>query len=228
MPNPIHSLWLKWKSLPLPWRKRWLAGTLPFLFSIPSTIPSIPYASHKISTCYTGIDLANNKYYYFRPTLTQKPRRILSPSTRIPYSDVHIPPQWHQWLRQTRPSAPSVQELQRDVQRQEELKQLAAAADARWASKPSVLDAPRRRNQEVGVGDGEGGKGVLGRRGESAEGSREGEGERLREGLKGEDVRDNWGEGKKGRGENPWIKALPKRPGEDYQPESWQPPASTR
>ncbi len=115
---------------------------------------------------------------------------------------------------------------------------LAAAADRRWAGKPSVLDRPRRGNLEVGVGDGEGVAGVVGRRGESAVG--EGEGRRLGEGVKGEDVRDIWGkggegrgEGEKGRGEggkgreeSPWVKARARGAGEGYQPESWRPPGS--
>lgn len=115
---------------------------------------------------------------------------------------------------------------------------LAAAADRRWAGKPSVLDRPRRGNAEVGVGDGEGVAGVVGRRGESAVG--EGEGRRLGEGVKGEDVRDSWGEGEKGRGEgvkgrgegkkgsgeSPWVKARARGAGEGYQPESWRPPGS--
>ncbi|KAI4140803.1 MAG: hypothetical protein L6R39_005651 [Caloplaca ligustica] len=171
-----------------------------------------------------SVDLAGNSYYYFRSALGTRPRRILQQNPSVPYSDINIPVQWHQWLRYTRPSAPSVQELQIDVQRKEQLKQLAAAADERWASKPSVLDAPRRRNQEIGVGDGEGQMGVVGRRGESAEGGDEAGGERLGKGVKGEDVRDSWGEGRKGRGENPWIKKRPSGPGEEYQPSSWQPP----
>ncbi|KAI4111739.1 MAG: hypothetical protein LQ345_006679 [Seirophora villosa] len=171
-------------------------------------------------------DLAGNKYYYFRPSLGTRPRRILKQNPRIPYSDIAIPVQWHQWLRYTRPAPPSMQELQIDVQRKAQLKQLAAAADARWASKPSVLDAPRRRNQEVGVGDGEGRVGVLGRKGESADGGDGIGGKRLGEGVKGEDVRDSWGEGKKGRGENPWIKERPKAAGEGFQPGSWQPPGA--
>lgn len=99
---------------------------------------------------------------------------------------------------------------------------LAAAADRRWAGKPSVLDRPRRGNLEVGVGDGEGVAGVVGRRGESVEGG----GRRLGEGVKGEDVRDSWGEGEKGRGESPWGKAKARGAGEGYQPESWRPPGS--
>lgn len=113
------------------------------------------------------------------------------------------------------------------MQRKEELKQLAAAADARWASKPSVLDAPRRRNQALGVGDGEGQVGVVGRRGESVDGGEDG-GKKLGAGVKGEDVRDNWGEGKKGRTENPWIKERSKGAGEGFQPGSWQPPRTSR
>ena len=107
-----------------------------------------------------------------------------------------------------------------DVQRQAHLKQLAAAADERWASKPSVLDAPRRRNQEIGVGDGEGVIGVVGRRGESANGEGDTGKQVLRKGVKG------WGEGEKGRRreENPWKPAKPRGAGEGWQPEAWQPP----
>ncbi|KAL8935926.1 MAG: hypothetical protein Q9211_004441 [Gyalolechia sp. 1 TL-2023] len=157
---------------------------------------------------------------------SSRPRRILQSNPLIPHSDIQIPVQWHQWLRYTRPSAPSVQELQIDVQRKAQLKQLAAAADERWASKPSVLDAPRRRNQEVGVGDGEGRIGVLGSKGESAGNGRQAQGQKLDEGTKGEDVRDSWGEGAKGRGENPWMKQRSSRAGEEWQPKSWQPPSS--
>ncbi|KAL9039919.1 MAG: hypothetical protein Q9180_002240 [Flavoplaca navasiana] len=204
MSSPFQTVWQKWKSLKLPWRRRWLAGA----------------------------DLAGNKYYYFRPHASAKPRRILQQNPLIPYSDINIPVQWHQWLRHTRPTAPTIQELQSDETRKEQLKQLAAAADRRWASKPSVLDKPRRRNQEVGVGDGEGGVGVVGRKGESTEAmdgkGDGGEGQRLDKGVKGEDVRDSWGEGQKGRGENPWVKARPRGAGEGYQPESWQPPGLER
>ncbi len=78
----------------------------------------------------------------------------------------------------------------------------------------------------MGVGDGEGQTGVVGRRGESSE--RKAEGQELGEGVKGEDIRDSWGEGKKGRGENPWIKKRPTGAGERYQPDSWQPSNAVR
>jgi NADH dehydrogenase [ubiquinone] 1 alpha subcomplex assembly factor 2 len=75
-------------------------------------------------------------------------RRIVQyPRQRsVHYSDVssQISPAWHQWLRHTRRDPPSLQEQQQDLVRQEQLKVLAAQADARWAEKPSYLDAPGR------------------------------------------------------------------------------------
>ncbi|KAI4092463.1 MAG: hypothetical protein LQ339_007902, partial [Xanthoria mediterranea] len=79
-------------------------------------------------------DLAGNNYYYFQPSGTPKPRRILQQNPQIPYSDITIPVQWHQWLRHTRASAPTIQELQSDEERKARLKTLAEAADRRWAS----------------------------------------------------------------------------------------------
>ncbi len=238
MSSPFRTLWQKWKSLQLPWRRRWLAGIYHpspphqyFLLATPSTLIPIALPRANLSLfAISGADLAGNTYYYFRPHASAKPRRILQQNPRIPYSDIKIPVQWLQWLRHTRPTAPTIQELQLDVVRKEQLKQLAAAADKRWASKPSVLDQPRRRNQELGVGDGEGSIGMTGRKGESTEAvdGGEGRGQKLEAGIKGEDVRDSWGEGEKGRGPNPWVKARPTGAGESYQPESWQPPGSGR
>lgn len=69
-------------------------------------------------------------------------RRIVQYPRSTQYSDVNIPPQWHQWLRHTRADAPTLTEQSQDLVRQRNLKVLAAAADARWAAKPSFLDAP--------------------------------------------------------------------------------------
>jgi NADH dehydrogenase [ubiquinone] 1 alpha subcomplex assembly factor 2 len=52
-----------------------------------------------------------------------------------------------QWLRHTRAEPPTLNEQQLDEIRQAQLKQLAAAADARWASIPSFLDAPSKQQQ---------------------------------------------------------------------------------
>ena len=104
-----------------------------------------------------------------------------------------------------------------DVQRQRDLKQLAAAADARWAAKPSVLDRPRRGNLELGVGDGEV-EGTVGRRWE--EGRRRGSGEAVeKEGSEGEG-RESGGQVK--RKDNPWARQRGSA-GEGWQPEAWRP-----
>jgi NADH dehydrogenase [ubiquinone] 1 alpha subcomplex assembly factor 2 len=50
-----------------------------------------------------------------------------------------------QWLRHTRFEPPTVAEQHQDMARQERMKTLAAQADARWASKPSALDAPDKQ-----------------------------------------------------------------------------------
>lgn len=43
-PGRMRELWYKWKSLRLPWRKKWLVGSSPFtiLAATPSSIYSIP------------------------------------------------------------------------------------------------------------------------------------------------------------------------------------------
>lgn len=69
-------------------------------------------------------------------------RRIAQYPPSTHYSDINISPQWHQWLRHTRRDPPSIAEQSQDLVRQENLKVLAAQADARWAAKPSFLDKP--------------------------------------------------------------------------------------
>lgn len=61
------------------------------------------------------------------------------------YSDVQVPPQWHQWLRYQRQEPPTLLEQQTDVARRARMKVLAAQADARWAAKPSFLDQPEQQ-----------------------------------------------------------------------------------
>ena len=72
-------------------------------------------------------------------------RRIVEYPRSTHYSDVKFSPQWHQWLRHTRSDPPSLTEQSQDLVRQEQLKILAARADARWAAKPSYLDGPERQ-----------------------------------------------------------------------------------
>ncbi|CAH0026850.1 unnamed protein product [Clonostachys rhizophaga] len=114
--GPLAQAWHKWKALRLPWRKRFLVGS----------------------------DLNGNTYWEFR--LTNGPeerwRRIVKYPRSTHFSEVKVSPLWHQWLRYTRDSPPSLEEQHGDVARQARMKKLAAEADARWEAKPRVMDAP--------------------------------------------------------------------------------------
>jgi NADH dehydrogenase [ubiquinone] 1 alpha subcomplex assembly factor 2 len=72
-------------------------------------------------------------------------RRIVQYPATAHYSEIDIPPQWHQWLRHTRSDPPSLIEQSQDLVRQRNLKVLAAQADARWAARPSFLDVSANR-----------------------------------------------------------------------------------
>ncbi|KAI0128715.1 hypothetical protein BJ170DRAFT_342855 [Xylariales sp. AK1849] len=122
--SPVLSAWYKWKALRLPWRKRFLVG----------------------------LDLNNNTYWTFRDagsSPTSRWRRIVKYPSSTHYSEVSVPPQWHQWLRYQRESPPSLAEQAQDVARQGRMKVLAAEADARWEAKPSLSDVPGRENGQA-------------------------------------------------------------------------------
>jgi len=112
----VSKLFLRWKALRLPWRKRFLIGS----------------------------DLQGNTYWEFRSQLQAGHfRRILQPTNKkLHHSDVELSPQWLQWLRYTRLEPPSIEEQQQDVLRQERMKVLAKEADARWDAKESYLVQP--------------------------------------------------------------------------------------
>lgn len=95
---------------------------------------------------------------------------------------------------------------------------LAQRADERWRSKPSLMDRPRRENLELGVGDGE--RQVTTTVGRTDLTQRETRGE-----VEGGDAGGEGGGQQRERAENPWKNTKPRRAGEDWQPESWQPPA---
>ncbi|KAL4970853.1 uncharacterized protein BDV14DRAFT_3776 [Aspergillus stella-maris] len=113
--SPINSLWFKWKSLRLPWRRSFLVGQ----------------------------DLAGNTFWEFKDQLNAgRFRRILKPKPKTHYGDVQVSPQWHQWLRYVRPEPPSLLEQQQDVLRQQRILQLAEMQKKKWESEQSQLDAP--------------------------------------------------------------------------------------
>ncbi|KAJ9495168.1 hypothetical protein LTR99_001867 [Exophiala xenobiotica] len=112
----ITDLWVRWKMLRLPWRKKFLVGQ----------------------------DLVGNTYWEFRDALNHNRwRRMVRANRTVSHADVQISPQWHQWLRQTRYDPPSLQEQAADVQRQAALKHNARLADERWAAKARYIEKPK-------------------------------------------------------------------------------------
>lgn len=162
-PGSFRRAWFRWKSLRLPWRKQWLCGT--FLLSLCRLTQGATPSPSRPPNSSIGFDLAGNTFWEFKDQLnSNRFRRIVKYSRHIHLSDVKISrrqpchynnavftnisvlAQWHQWLRHTRETAPTVVEQERDLARQRQMKLLAAAADERWASKPSVLDMPSQRH----------------------------------------------------------------------------------
>lgn len=175
-------------------------------------------------------------------------RRIVEYPRSLPYSEVTslISPAWHQWLRHTRGAPPSLTEQAQDLVRQRQIKVLAAEADARWNAKESFLDAPRTAQVPGAPAMAEGRKGEGVR--ETGTGVRDAtagkiatlaqDPERMKvQGAPPPRVYTNPGLGKKERQEkeeerpipkkdDPWEKAKrggPKGPGEEWQPQAWNP-----
>ncbi|RKF64318.1 hypothetical protein OnM2_019069 [Erysiphe neolycopersici] len=125
--SSVKKFWFRWKSLRLPWRKTFLVG----------------------------LDLHGNTFWEFRDSFNShqnKMRRIIKYKQSVHNSDVQISPQWHQWLRHTRADPPSLNELSQDILRQEKLKILAAAVDAKWASESSkLLDRPNCQQDQLSI-----------------------------------------------------------------------------
>lgn len=147
------------------------------------------------------------------------------------YGEVKVPPQWHQWLRHTREAPPSIPEQHAEVRRQQQMKVLAAEADARWAAKPSLLDAGSGAPGQPGLGSQPapalgGGGSMFG----GDEGRREGEVPRE------ETRRDAVASGSEQRAKaeqdadkkDPWRQSRRGGPSEDWQPQAWTPPAPKR
>lgn len=212
--SPLLRAWFAFKSLRLPWRNKFLVGTSPAPNSHSPTQPNPP----------SGMDLHGNTFWEFSPpgsAATDRRRRIVQYPAKVHHADVTVSPAWHQWLRNTRAEPPSIEEQRADVVRQERMKVLAAEADARWAAKPRVMDAPRPKQEIVGAAVG----GAL-----RAEGAEEVEGEVIgRKGEAIEDRGDTWERMKQqaGRGggkpvDDPWKRSRG-GPSEEWQPEGWQP-----
>ncbi|KAI0201437.1 hypothetical protein F4808DRAFT_425187 [Astrocystis sublimbata] len=131
--GPLLRIWQVWKSLRLPWRKRF----------------------------FVGQDPSGNTYYELRLPRGDAPasaanRRLVHYPRSTHLSEVRVPPAWHQWLRHQRSDPPSMQEQLGELQRQARIKVLAAEADARWEAKDSLLDMPKETSAGThtkGVGE---------------------------------------------------------------------------
>ncbi|RYP86605.1 hypothetical protein DL769_000673 [Monosporascus sp. CRB-8-3] len=252
--GPVLKAWYKWKSLRLPWRKRFLVGldlrgNTYWEFRLSRGDPT----SHPSRT--TPSALAHQSRQNQNQTQTYPFRRIVHYPRSTHYSEVTVPPAWHQWLRYQRASAPTLEEQLADAARQERIKVLAAQADARWAAKPSYLDAPaagsprqqgqQQRREQPGREMGQAvpaldtGKSQPHERAarewdyEAEDGVKshiESPADQLRaqetekQGKKGDETQ------KKRAEEDPWKKADARRggPSETWQPQAWNPSSAPR
>lgn len=123
------------------------------------------------------------------------------------YSEVKVPPLWHQWLRHQREEPPSLAEQTQDVARQARIKLLAAEADARWDAKPSLSDMPvREPKQALPASDTAGAERPQ---------ERVAPGDAADAGRKEKDVK-----------EDPWKRAS--GPSENWQPKAWSPTSASK
>lgn len=207
--SPLLRSWYKWKALRLPWRKRFLIG----------------------------LDLQGNTYWEFRD-LRGDPndpavrwRRIVEYPRNTHFGDVKVPPQWHQWLRYTREKPPSIQEQHADVRRQQQMKYLAAEADARWEAKPRYIDAPGQATGQPVPGL----ESQAARRGAPAAQEAQAAGGSSRKDAVAsgpEQVQSRQQQQQhvpKGPAkEDPWKQSRRGGPSEEWQPKAWAPPSSTK
>ncbi|RAO68553.1 uncharacterized protein BHQ10_004565 [Talaromyces amestolkiae] len=186
----VNSLWFKWKALKLPWRRSWVVGQ----------------------------DLSGNTFWEFRDALNaNRNRRIVKYNPKAHYGDVKITPQWHQWLRYVRHQPPTIEEQQRDLVRQAQIRKLAQIADEKWAAKPSFLDKPKtqqptpatRTSDQTVPADSK----VQGQPGVTKQ-------------INGqEEIQQEADQSKKTKG---LAANVPTGPGEKWQPEAWTPDESSR
>ncbi|KAI1101551.1 hypothetical protein F4804DRAFT_295758 [Jackrogersella minutella] len=194
--GPIRKAWYQWKALRLPWRKRFLVG----------------------------LDLQGNTYWEFQLVRgdpshpDSRFRRIVKYPRSTHFSDVAVPPQWHQWLRHQRERPPTLQEQAAEVARQDRIKVLAAEADARWEAKPSLLDTPVPRPENS--------------QSQSApplDTTRTRPREQVVRESPTRNRRDSDGHVAKQKDDEPWKKAARSSgPGETWQPEAWSPTSARK
>lgn len=158
-------------------------------------------------------------------------RRIVQYPRDTHYGEVKVPPQWHQWLRHTREAPPSIPEQHAEVRRQQQMRLLAAEADARWAAKPSLLEHQGSPGQ-VGAGQplpalgsraarGGGGSEEVPEGGTRRDAVASGADQQQQQQQQASAARD-------AEKKDPWAQSRRGGPSEDWQPQAWSPPASKR
>lgn len=235
--GPLGRAWLRWKSLRLPWRKRFLVG----MHSTPDT-PSARDSRHRPSPAnpslrLPGFDLQGNTYWEFRLGTrgtgeaspnglgeVERWRRIVQYPRATHLSAVKVGPLWHQWLRYTRRDPPSLDEQRGDVVRQARLKQLAAEADARWAAKPRVMEDPLPGGHEPALPEAQQPTTTTA---QAAALSQEpttlrAESKRRRKSTPRDDEVVEVEEEQEADPKDPWKQAR-RGPSEDWQPQAWSP-----
>ncbi|KAG7665851.1 uncharacterized protein J8A68_000677 [[Candida] subhashii] len=124
MSNPMNTKYTAWKQMVHRWQAR----------------RDIPFRKR----FFVGYDLHGNTYWEFtNDGNMQRLRRKLEPFKPEFYEADYfksIPPQWLQWLRRTRNTPPSLQELVDDQVRQSRIKILAKQSDERWHMEKLRLD----------------------------------------------------------------------------------------
>lgn len=107
-----------------------------------------------------------------------------------------------------RQDPPSLEEQQRDVIRQQEIKRLAQLADERWRSKPSYLDKPQTRQSAPATRTSDA---TFNPAEQSANTSRPAARPGVHNAIEGQAE------------SNDRTKGVPTGPSEQWQPESWTP-----
>jgi NADH dehydrogenase [ubiquinone] 1 alpha subcomplex assembly factor 2 len=188
-----------------------------------------------------GVDLKGNTFWELRDKRAAelgRVRRMVKTPRTTHYGEVVVSPAWHQWLRHTRDAPPSVDEQRTDVLRQDRMKVLAAEADARWAAKPGYLDGPEMAQPAPPLRSPRR-EDVTKPAGTLAEDVREtmNSGNRPDE-EPGNSKKETWGvsqeeeKDKMRKGEapetDPWKQADAGIPGQNWQPQGWNPSAPSK
>ncbi|KAK9898476.1 hypothetical protein P389DRAFT_193510 [Cystobasidium minutum MCA 4210] len=111
---------------------------------------------------FAGYDLEGNRYFELpHPLNPNSSKRTIDYRVKRDWADYQfqsMPAQWNAWMRRTRQDPPTIEELQKDVARQERLKQNVALLDQAYAEeraqlaaeaeRVAQLDAPKRNQGE--------------------------------------------------------------------------------